>query len=37
MPADQAMILVLTPTGGKITHEQEKTLVNGVVIDYNSK
>lgn len=37
MPADEAMILVLAPTEGKITYEGKKTLVNGVVIDYNNK
>jgi len=36
IPANAAVMLVLSPTGGNLTYELDKTLVNGVVIDYNS-
>ncbi|MBU1064794.1 T9SS type A sorting domain-containing protein, partial [bacterium] len=36
IPTDEALLLVLVPAGGTITYEEEKMLVNGVVIDYNS-
>jgi hypothetical protein len=32
--AGQAMVVVVTPSGGTITHDGAKTLVSGVVIDY---
>lgn len=37
MPAHEAMILVLVPAKGKIIYEGKKTLVNGIVVDYNNK
>jgi hypothetical protein len=35
IPADGAVVLVVAPAGGKVTREGRKTLVNGVVVDYN--
>jgi hypothetical protein len=34
IPADAARVIVLTPAGGKLTYDGNKTLVNGVVVDY---
>ena len=34
LAAGQAMVVVVTPAGGTVTHEGSKTLVNGVIIDY---
>ena len=34
IPADSAIILVLVPTNGRITHDGNSLLVNGAVIDY---
>ncbi|NQU25923.1 MAG: hypothetical protein HQ567_31930 [Candidatus Nealsonbacteria bacterium] len=34
IPPDAALLLVLPPSGGKVTRHGSKTLVNGVVIDY---
>ncbi len=34
IPADGAVVVVLTPAGGDVTRERNKTLVDGVVIDY---
>lgn len=34
VPANQAVMVVLTPTGGTITYDQNKMLVNGIVVDY---
>ena len=36
IPADEALLLVLVPAGGTITYTEEKMLVDGVVVDYNS-
>jgi len=36
IPADEALLLVLVPAGGTIIYAEEKMLVNGIVIDYNS-
>ncbi|MCK4716922.1 MAG: T9SS type A sorting domain-containing protein, partial [Candidatus Marinimicrobia bacterium] len=36
VPADEALLIVLVPASGAITNKEEKMLVNGVVIDYNS-
>jgi hypothetical protein len=36
MPADEALLLVLVPAGGTITYAEEKMLVDGVAVDYNS-
>ena len=36
VPADQAIIAVIIPTGSTIQYELDKVLVNGVVIDYLS-
>lgn len=33
---DAAVLLVLVPSGGNIEYKLDKTLVNGVVIDYNN-
>ncbi|MHC5112491.1 MAG: hypothetical protein ACYTHJ_21740 [Planctomycetota bacterium] len=34
IPADRAVVAVLTPASGKVTREGGRTLVDGVVIDY---
>jgi len=34
IPADSAIVLVLVPTGGTISHDGHSLLVNGTVIDY---
>jgi len=36
VPADGALLLVLVPSGGIVSYEEEKMLVNGIVVDYNS-
>jgi hypothetical protein len=36
IPADAAIIAVLMPAGSTITYDLSKSLVNGIVIDYNS-
>ena len=36
IPADQALICVITPSSGTTTYELNKTLVNNIIIDYNS-
>ena len=36
MPADSARVLVMTPSGGLLGHEGSRTLVNGIVIDYQN-
>ena len=34
IPANQAILVVVCPAGGELTHERNKMLVNGVVADY---
>ena len=36
VPADEAVMLVLVPSGGTETRQGRRLLVNGVVIDYNA-
>jgi hypothetical protein len=36
VPADEAVMLVLVPSGGTETHDGRRLLVDGVVIDYNA-
>lgn len=36
IPADVAVLLVLTPAGGRVTYELHKMLIDGVVVDYRS-
>jgi hypothetical protein len=36
IPSNSAVLTVITPAGGTITYDLEKTLVDGVVIDYHS-
>ena len=36
LPADGAVVLVVLPTGGSVTYDLDKMLVNGVVADYRS-
>jgi len=36
VPADSAVLLVVAPAGGKVTYDGRKTLVDGVVVDYNN-
>ncbi|HZK63773.1 MAG TPA: hypothetical protein VFC34_06490, partial [Puia sp.] len=35
IPAKQAVVILFVPSGGKITHEGQKMLVNGIVTDYH--
>lgn len=37
IPANQAIVIVLTPSGGQISYDQNKMLVNNVVVDYNQR
>ena len=36
IPANSAIVLVILPSGSNISYELNKTLANGIVIDYNS-
>jgi hypothetical protein len=36
IPADEAIVAVITPSGGTITYQLDKMLVNGIVVDYLS-
>lgn len=36
IPADAAMLVVITPAGGSITQDLDSMLINGVVVDYRS-
>ncbi|MGE5431830.1 MAG: hypothetical protein ACM3QX_12185, partial [Syntrophomonadaceae bacterium] len=36
IPADAAIIAVITPAGGAVTYDGDKMLVSGVVVDYQS-
>jgi hypothetical protein len=36
IPSNSAVLLVMIPAGGTISYEMNKTLVNGIIIDYNS-
>jgi hypothetical protein len=36
VPANSAIVVVITPAGGTITYNFNKTLSNGVIIDYNN-
>ena len=36
MPPDTARVLVMAPQGGQLGHENSRTLVNGIVIDYQN-
>lgn len=36
LPADDASLLVFVPSGGVISYELDKMLVNGIVVDYRS-
>ena len=36
IPANSAVVLVIVPSGSNISYEFNKTLANGIVIDYNS-
>ncbi|MEJ2616092.1 MAG: T9SS type A sorting domain-containing protein, partial [Ignavibacteriaceae bacterium] len=36
IPANSAVVLVIIPSGGNISYALNKTLVNGIVVDYNS-
>ncbi len=36
IPANEAILIVLTPAGGNVTYNMNQTLVDGIVIDYNS-
>ncbi len=35
IPANAALLVTLTPTGGVLSYDRNKMLVNGVVVDYN--
>jgi len=36
VPADAAILAVITPAGGPVTYHLDKMLVNGIVVDYHS-
>ncbi|MBU1098071.1 MAG: T9SS type A sorting domain-containing protein [Bacteroidetes bacterium] len=36
IPPDAAVIAVLVPSGGNLTYERNRTLLNGVVVDFNN-
>lgn len=36
IPSNAAVVLVVTPAGGTLTYDLDRTIVNGVVIDYRS-
>ncbi|HXX63573.1 MAG TPA: LamG-like jellyroll fold domain-containing protein, partial [Bacteroidota bacterium] len=36
LPANSAAIVVLIPSGGNVTYDLEKMLINGIVVDYHS-
>jgi hypothetical protein len=36
IPSDEAVVVVIVPTGGTITNDLDKMLINGIVIDYRS-
>jgi len=36
IPADGAVVTVVVPSGGGITYDEDRMLVNGVVVDYHS-
>ncbi|MGA7305669.1 MAG: hypothetical protein WBW88_12395, partial [Rhodothermales bacterium] len=36
IPADEAVMLVLAPAGGTLTHEANRTLIDGIVVDYGA-
>lgn len=36
IPSNSAVLLVIIPSGGTISYELNKTLVNGIIVDYNS-
>lgn len=36
VPANSAVILVIAPAGGTLTYNLNKTLINGVIVDYNN-
>ncbi|MEI6412302.1 MAG: LamG-like jellyroll fold domain-containing protein [Bacteroidota bacterium] len=35
IPANQAILVTLTPAGGTVTYEKNKMLVNGLAVDFN--
>jgi hypothetical protein len=36
IPADEAIVVVVVPSGGVVTFDLDKMLVNGIVVDYHS-
>lgn len=36
IPADAAMLVVIAPANGALTHALDKTLIDGVIVDYRS-
>ncbi|MBI3004034.1 MAG: T9SS type A sorting domain-containing protein [Ignavibacteriales bacterium] len=36
IPANSAVVIVVTPTGGTVSYDLDKTLVDGIVVDYRS-
>lgn len=36
LPADSALVLVLTPEGGEIAYKDGKLLVNNIIVDFNT-
>ena len=37
IPADSAVLAVVCPAGGQIVFDKNKTLINGVIVDYNNR
>ncbi len=36
VPSDEAIVIVVVPSGGVVTYEYDKMLVDGIVVDYRS-
>lgn len=36
VPADAAVFVVMTPSGGAVTYDLDKTIIDGVIVDYRS-
>jgi hypothetical protein len=36
VPADAAMLVVIAPAGGTVAYDLDRTLINGIVVDYRS-
>jgi hypothetical protein len=36
IPSNSAVVVVIVPAGGSVTYDQDRTLINGIVVDYRS-